>query len=110
MKKLSLHATARNLSAAAANASSGRASETVYGGHANRLRQTVIALTEGSRLAPHESPGEATVIVLHGRVRLTTASDAWEGREGDLIVVPNETHGLEALSDASFMLTVATSG
>jgi hypothetical protein len=34
--------------------------QTVYGGHAKTLRQTLIALTAGQRLDEHENPGEAT--------------------------------------------------
>ena len=70
MQKSSLDALARELLAAASASSSGRAARTVYGGHEHVLRQTVIALAAGQALAEHENPGEATVHVLHGRVRL----------------------------------------
>ena len=110
MDKLSLVATARELSRKAATGDNGRAAETVYGGHAHRLRQTVIALTQGTSLAEHENPGEATVHVLSGRVRLTAGEIDWEGRSGDLIVVPNERHSLEALEDSAVLLTVAKLG
>ena len=43
MEKLSLDAVAREQLAAADRAPSGRAAETVYGGHEKTLRQTVIA-------------------------------------------------------------------
>ncbi|HSK27993.1 MAG TPA: cupin domain-containing protein [Jiangellales bacterium] len=110
MNKLSLDAVARNQLDAARAASSGRAAETVYGGHERVLRQTVIALTAGSVLAEHENPGEATVQVLAGRVRVGGASATWEGRRGDLIVVPAERHSLEALEDSAVVLTVAKIG
>lgn len=51
--------------------SSGRSASTVYGGHEHQLRRTVIALTAGQTLAEDENPGEATMHVLAGRVRLT---------------------------------------
>ncbi len=82
----------------------------MYGGHDRSLRQTVIALTAGTSLAEHENPGEATVHVLSGRVRLTSASTSWEGRSGDLLVVPQQRHGLEALEDSAVLLTVVKHG
>lgn len=107
MGKLSLVATARDQSRRAATGTSGRAAHTVYGGHERSLRQTVIALTAGTSLAEHDSPGEATVHVLSGRVRLDGAHASWEGRAGDLIVVPPERHSLLALEDSVVLLSVA---
>jgi quercetin dioxygenase-like cupin family protein len=106
MDKLSLTATARETTRKATAASSGRAAQTVYGGHDRALRQTVIALVAGSTLAEHENPGEATVYVLNGRVRLECERTSWEGRSGDLIVVPQQRHSLSALEDSAVLLTV----
>ncbi|GAC1405945.1 MAG: hypothetical protein NVS4B6_13770 [Mycobacterium sp.] len=54
----------------------------------------------------HESPGEATLQVLVGRVRLTNAEAHWEGTVGDHIVVPRSRHSLQALADSAVLLTV----
>ena len=107
MQKLSLEALAREQLEAARRTPAGRAARTVVGGHENVMRQTVIALLGGRSLAEHESPGEATVHVLRGRVRLIADEAAWEGLRGDLIVVPPRPHSLEALEDAAVLLTVA---
>ena len=107
MNKLSLHATVREHLDKAATSTSGRSATTVFGGHEKALRQTVIALRAGTTLAEHQNPGEATVHVLLGRVRLSAGEDSWDGRQGDLIVVPDGVHALEAIEDAAVLLTVA---
>ena len=58
-------------------------------------------------LAEHENPGEATVHVLRGRMRLSAGELSWEGRSGDLLVVPDARHSLEALEASAVLLTVA---
>ena len=107
MQKISLDAKARELLAQAGGAAGGRAAQTVIGGHEKILRQTVIALTRDAALSEHANPGEASVHVLHGRVRLTAGAQSWEGRDGDLIIVPDAPHSLQALEDSAVLLTVA---
>jgi quercetin dioxygenase-like cupin family protein len=107
MEKFSLDAIAREQARRAASAPAGRSAETVYGGHEHALRQTVLAMTAGTSLTEHESPGEATVQVLRGRVRLTAGDAAWEGRTGDLLVVPGTRHALQAVEDSAILLTVS---
>lgn len=110
MEKLSLDAVAREHLNKARESGSGRAAETVFGGHEKRLRQTVVAMTAGTTLAEHENPGEATLHVLQGRVRLVGPNASWEGRDGDLIVIPQSRHSVEALTDCAILLTVAKLG
>jgi quercetin dioxygenase-like cupin family protein len=107
MQKMSLDALAREHSKRAGSDTTGRSSSTVYGGHERVLRQTLIALVAGRSMAEHENPGEATVFVLQGRVRLVAKDDAWEGRSGDLIIVPDARHSVEAIEDSVILLTVA---
>lgn len=103
--KLSLDALAREQLEAARRAPSHRSARTVAGGHETTMRQTVLALCEGASLDEHENPGEATVLVLQGRVELTAGTDRWQGRDGDLILVPNARHALSALTDSVLLLT-----
>ncbi|MGW1955858.1 cupin domain-containing protein [Streptomyces sp. NPDC001920] len=110
MQKLSLDAMALQHLERATAASTGRSAATVYGGHEHVLRQTVLALTAGTVLAEHENPGEATLLVLRGRVRLTSGDTAWDGRTGDLIAIPPARHSLQAIEDAAVLLTVAKHG
>lgn len=107
MNKFSLTATAREQLKRAGCEASGRSATTVYGGHEHILRQTVVALRAGQSMRDHDSPGEATVLVLNGRVRLTAGEDSWIGRDGDLLVIPDATHGLDAIEDSAILLTVA---
>jgi quercetin dioxygenase-like cupin family protein len=107
MQKFSLQAMTRELLERAQGGSGGRAAATVIGGHEKVLRQTVIAMVKGAVLGEHENRGEASVHVLAGRVRLAAGKDSWEGRQGDLLLVPGSSHSLEALEDSAVLLTVA---
>jgi quercetin dioxygenase-like cupin family protein len=107
MEKFSLTALVRQQLKIARQASSGRSAHTVYGGHEHVLRQTLIALAASHELGEHDNPGEATVHVLHGRVRLSAGDVNWEGSAGDLLIVPTARHTLEALEDSAILLTVA---
>jgi quercetin dioxygenase-like cupin family protein len=109
VEKSSLTALAREQLELARRAASGRSADTVYGGHEHALRQTVIALVAGRELSEHENPGEATVHVLHGRVRLNGNGNTWDGAPGDLLTVPPTRHSMSALEDSVVLLTVVKS-
>lgn len=83
------------------------AADTVVGGHERVLRQTVIGMLAGFELGEHENPGEATLHVLRGRVRLSSGEASWEGRAGDLFKIPDARHSVDALEDSAVLLTVA---
>ena len=85
--------------AAARAAGSGRSTQTVVGGQGRILRQAVMALAAGHGLGEHESPKEATLQVLVGRVRLTAGEQVWEGAAGDHLIIPDRRHDLLALCD-----------
>ena len=105
MRKMSLVALGREHLERAHQTRSGRSATSVFGGHEHVLRQTLVAMTAETVLAEHGSPGEATVQVLHGRVVLRSGDDEWEGREGDLLVIPPARHDLRADVDAVIVLT-----
>lgn len=109
MQKFSLDALARDHLERAASSATRRSADTVYGGHEHTLRQTLLALLAGASLAEHDSPGEATLLVLRGRVKLHAGEDSWDGRTGDLLVIPLSQHSLDAVEDSVVLLTVAKS-
>ncbi len=90
----------------AAAQSAHRAARTLTGGSGHALRQTAIALLEGSSLSDHENPGEATLQVLVGgcgsRGPTSRSTSARRVRRR-----PPERHGLLALTDAVVLLTAA---
>ena len=106
MDGISLSALVNENLEAARSSSSARSARTIHGGHDRSLRETVIALLAGHELAEHESPGEATLQVLHGRVNLSAEPESWEGATGDHVVIPPRRHTLTALEDSVVLLTV----
>ncbi|HSV41752.1 MAG TPA: cupin domain-containing protein [Nocardioidaceae bacterium] len=106
MQKESLTALVSQHLNTAMTASSGRSAHTMYSGNGNTLRQTLIALRAGSSLNEHENPGEATLQVLQGRVTLVAGENRGNGSPGDLIIIPNARHSLEAVEDSVVLLSV----
>lgn len=106
MQKISIDALARQQIAAAVAAPSGRAADTAFGGHEKALRQTVMAFRAGTQLSEHQNPGEATVFVLKGCVWLKAGGNSWQGKAGDLLIVPEGLHSLEAQEDSAVLFTV----
>lgn len=105
MRKHSLDAIAREQLEQALSAPARRAARTIVGGHEHVMRQTVVALAEGATLDEHENPGEATLLVLTGRVELVAGEDKWEARDGDLVEIPPARHSLRALQNSAVLLT-----
>ena len=106
MEPMSLTELAAEHLAAAHPASSGRSSVTVGGGREHNMRQNLLALVAGQELGEHESPGEASLQVIQGEVRLSAGGASWELHAGDYMLIPRERHDLKALSDAVVLLTV----
>lgn len=104
MSVTSLHVLGAEQLERARGVSNGRASATVH--HGKRLRQTLLALTAGTRLAEHQSPGDATVMCLRGRVVLNLGERSIEVAQGALVDLPAQRHDLVAHEDSLVVLTV----
>ncbi|KAB1657342.1 LuxR family transcriptional regulator [Pseudoclavibacter chungangensis] len=89
---------------AARSAPARRAARSVHAGEL--LRQTVLALLDGTALGEHESPPEATLQMLRGRVVLVGDGREWDLVAGTLIGIPPERHAVRAIEDSVFLLTV----
>lgn len=85
---------------------SGRAAQGIYSG--KYLRQALLTLTAGSKLAEHDSPPEATLQVLQGRVVLSSAEESWDLSESDFVEIPPQRHSVTAREDSAFLLTIRT--
>ncbi|GAB3437413.1 hypothetical protein GCM10027517_08840 [Phycicoccus ginsengisoli] len=84
----------------------GHASRLVVGGPAQRA--VLMALTAGAELGEHTSPPAATFHVVTGSARLYAVGGAsWTVRAGEVVAIPPERHGAEALEDCVILLTVA---
>lgn len=103
---VNLETASEELLSTARSARARRAASTLYGGRDMILRQTAIALLADAELAEHDSPLEATLHVLHGRIVLRGNDREWELPAGDLIPIPPERHSVRALEDSVFLLTV----
>jgi len=106
---VSLVSIGATLRSKAADASSGHSAQSIGHDESSRLRQTVIALRGGSALSDHESPGSASLQVIDGTVELHTADHRWTCTAGDIIQIPPARHGVDAVTDALVLLTVALS-
>ena len=104
---MNLPTLAMELLATAGAAPAGRAAQTLLPGAGAALKQTAMALMAGAALADHESPGAATLQVLHGTVRLSAGEDEWTLDAGDHASIPPVRHGLAAVSDSVVLITVA---
>ncbi|ALM15071.1 cupin domain-containing protein [Mycobacteroides abscessus] len=108
MDVISMTALANAQAATARNAPSGRAAHTVHGGSGHALRQVIMALAARHKLAEHENPGEATLLVLSGLVELATSTARATLAAGEYVVFPQERHELTAIEDSVVLLTVVS--
>ncbi len=64
-------------------------------------------MVAGQEMAEHDLSGESTVFVLSGQLKLVSGANSWKGSAGDILVMPDARHSIEATEDVAFLLTVA---
>jgi hypothetical protein len=73
------------------------------------LQQTVVALTEGTRLAEHESEVPASVNIQHGAIR-GEGAEPFVIEQGALHELPPLRRGVVAVEDTVMLLSASTAG
>ena len=102
---IDVNAKAEELLERARGASSGRAAESLL--KVGPLRQTLLALADGSELAEHDAPGPGSVHVLRGAVVFRFgAGESARLPEGAVWPLVQQRHSVVAEGDAAFILTV----
>jgi quercetin dioxygenase-like cupin family protein len=78
---------------------------------ARRLRLVLVIMHTGSIIPLHRSDGPITVQVLAGRLVFSAGSRDARLGPGQLVsLAPNVPHGLEALDECAFLLTIGAEG
>ena len=88
----------------ARTATARRAGSTIF--HGDGLRLTMVALLQDAELSDHESPPEAFIHVLQGKITVNGSGRSWEISMGQLLPVPPERHSVTARTDTVLTLTV----
>jgi quercetin dioxygenase-like cupin family protein len=104
---LDLAAAGTELLEQAAAAASGRAARSLTPGAGAASTQTLVALTAGSGLREHDTPGPASIQVLSGDGRLTAEDEVLELTTGNWATIPPRPHHLDADTDLVVLLTIA---
>ncbi|MCS5480065.1 cupin [Corynebacterium sp. YIM 101645] len=71
------------------------------------LRQTVIAMREGTMLQEHNSPPAASIFLFSGQVTVKGQAEETIG-EGQLVTLTHQRHSVSAIKDSVFLLTTVT--
>jgi quercetin dioxygenase-like cupin family protein len=107
MTATNLHDTGAALLEQARSHNAGRAAQTLERAGAGRFTQTLLAIPAGQRLAEHEAPNSASLLVVSGRARVRAGEEHQTLVAGDLLAIPPARHAVEAIQDSVLLLTVA---
>jgi quercetin dioxygenase-like cupin family protein len=72
------------------------------------MRIVLMGLHENAELKSHKANGVISVQVLEGKIKFTTGEQSPELGKGQMVALQeNIVHGVTALSDSFFLLTIA---
>ena len=92
----------------AARGNGGRSTALLVQGEHSSVFQVLLALTEGGVLEDHGNPGDATLQVVRGRMRLRVGEAAVDLGEGDHVVIPHADHRVDGLTDSAGIITTGS--
>lgn len=90
----------------AETAHTGRSTGPIFGAADKAMHQLLIAMKKGSSMREHDNPGEVTLYVVTGHLQLSSNGELTSASAGDLLVVPQARHNVEALEDSAFLMTI----
>lgn len=103
---LDLPALAAELLDEAHRLAAGRTARTLTPGAGAPLKQTLLALTAGTRLQEHVAPGPTTLIGVVGTCTVRSGGTAVTLTDGVWTPCPVGPHDVEAVTDTVILLTV----
>ncbi len=75
------------------------------------LRVVLIALQAGSRIPEHQTEGQISIQIVSGHVQVRAQGRSCDLRPGGLLALDQGLpHGVEALEESAFLLTIAWPG
>ena len=74
----------------------------------DNFRVVVVALQAQARMPEHKTEGRISVHLLSGHIRLNASGRTFDLRPGSLLALDQGVpHGIEALEESAFLLTIA---
>lgn len=71
---------------------------------------TLFAFDKGEEISTHTAPGDAMVVILDGRTKITIGDKVVDASAGETVVMPaNTPHALEAVEQFKMLLVVVKS-
>ncbi len=105
IESFTLHAMAEQLMGEDAFAESGRNALSLVRG--DEMTVVLTVMKEGAALHEHRAPGPATVILLSGRIRISSGVEEAPLEPGSAVsFTANLRHAVKAMEDSAFLIVI----